>query len=224
MVKAKLDCRIDCNYSFNLYPIIHMKPLKYIVTALLLIIGNHSFSQTKKCSNYTLSLDLNSTDTVRIRVNTPYRSVMPVASSSVWATKQISVVKKSSTVNSNKPGTYQECFVAQDGDGLSVECCRTVIVYDASIGAGIGSINYSNDMVVTPNPVKDGKFEVIINNSMFNGLATFKLIDVSGKDVFYITREMAGSCEFTLPAIIPGVYYMKVIHEGNVAVTKMVFL
>lgn len=176
----------------------------------------------KKCTNQTLSILLNSLDTVKIDVNSVYVPVQPTVSSSVWTTDKISITKVGN-VNSRVPGIYSECFSATDQDGLKVECCRTIVVQDKSgSGASVNSFNPSK-VHIFPNPVTGNHLTLIGNTIIKGGFSEIKLCNLTGQIILSETIQISETFEFDLPTetcLKPGLYVLSLIQNGVLVQAK----
>lgn len=96
-------------------------------------------------------INLNTPDEVCVKYQTPYNSVQPTVTDNFYSSGQISLVKKSSDVNTNVIGTYTEVFEAVDGSGNITTKTRIVHVkYDCNT-VGIQQQKL-NTVSIYPNP------------------------------------------------------------------------
>ncbi|MBI1306421.1 MAG: T9SS type A sorting domain-containing protein [Bacteroidetes bacterium] len=175
------------------------------------------------CSNGSLRIELNTPDTVVHTIRTAYNSVMPEAFSGKWNKAGISLVLTSSNVNPNVPGTYKECYTATDGDGLSVSCCRTVIVKEEQ-SSSVSEIN-NNAVSVFPNPVDDGKFTVRFTESFASNHVTIRLTDVTGRIVYETNASSTEDLVVDVSALnlSKGIYALQIQSSDRTAVKSLVF-
>jgi hypothetical protein len=175
--------------------------MKTLFSLLIMLAFAFNALAQKKCTNQTLSILLNSLDTVKIDVNSVYVTVQPTVSSTVWTTDKISITKVGN-VNSRVPGIYSECFSATDQDGLKVECCRTIVVQDKSgSGASVSSVNPSK-IQIFPNPVTGKHFTLLGNTILKGGLTEISICNISGQIILNETIIMSETFEFDFPSEI----------------------
>lgn len=143
--------------------------------------GNYS-NQNGYTINYLVNdyiaptIQLNTTDTVYIKVNTPYTSVTPSISDNYWPSNGISILK-SGTVNSNQIGVYKEVFTATDNSGNKSSKTRTVIVGD------YGATQFANrisTLRIFPNPANN-YFDIELKNNT-EKTANIKVLNLQGKE------------------------------------------
>jgi hypothetical protein len=172
--------------------------MKTLFSAILLLVFAISANAQKKCTNETLSITMNTSDTVHINVRSVYVATEPIVSSTVWGDDRIALTKKG-TVNSNKPGTYTECYTAIDNDGLKVECCRIVVVKDqGGSGATVNSLN-QKDLRIFPNPLTGNNFTLIGNTLLKGGNSEIKILTLTGEMVLSESITISDNLEFELP-------------------------
>jgi len=204
-----------------------MKPL---LTICLLLVCLNVFSQTvnpeKSCTNGSLTLSLNTTDTVRIKVTKPYQPVQPTATSTVFSTNQISVTK-TSDVDSYVPGIYKDCYTATDASGLTVTCCRIVIVERSSPTTNKINSAISPEIIIYPNPIKEGEFTILTNGLMASGASEVELIDIQGGTVFSTTYSISSNGILTISLenkpLDKGIYTLT-IKQDTSFVNKLIVL
>lgn len=197
--------------------------MKKLITLSAFLFPFLVFAQTKTCTNGTLSIDLLTPASVDHKVNTAYTPTMPVASSTVYSSNFISLVKKSSDVDPNFTGIYTECYEATDKDGLKVECCRNVVVKNTMSGSVANVQTFQ--ILVFPNPAIDKQFTVKLFNSVSAGNIELTLCDLTGREVLNISQPFQS--QITISAsdyfINSGLYTLSV-KQGGTKVNTLIAL
>jgi hypothetical protein len=196
--------------------------MKKLITLAVFLFPFLGFTQNKTCTNYTLSIDLNTQDKVYHKVNTPYNSTAPSAASTIHPSNQISLVKKSSDVNPYVPGIYTECFEAIDKDGLKVECCRTVIV-ENNMTSAVSDIQ-PFEISVFPNPAVNEQITIQLGNPISSENIELTLCDMLGRQVFHLSQPFQNNISLSTEGyqLHSGVYTLTV-KQGNVSSNTIIF-
>jgi len=199
--------------------------MKTLFSAILLLVFAISANAQKKCTNETLSITMNTSDTVFVNLSSVYVATEPIVSSTVWG-DNIPLTKKG-TVNSNKPGTYTECYTAVDNDGLKVECCRIVVVQNqGGSGATVNSLN-QKDIRIFPNPLTGNNFTLIGNTLLKGGQSEIKILTLTGEMVLSESITISDNLKFELPTqtrLKSGCYILSVKQNEVFVQTKIMVL
>lgn len=199
--------------------------MKKLITLSAFLFPFLVFAQNKTCTNGTLSIDLRTPASVDHKVNTAYAPVMPVASSTVYSSNFISLVKTSSDVDPNFTGIYTECFEATDKDGLKVECCRNVIVKKDMPGSGSVANVQPFQILIFPNPAIDKQFTVQLSNSVSSDNIELTLCDMLGRQVLNISQPFQSEITVsTVDYFLNSGLYTLTIKQGNTTVNKVIAL
>jgi len=190
----------------------------YLLGALLLTISAsaQNTSLNSPCENGSLSIDLNTTDTVRHKTATAYMPIKPSVKSTQFSSNQISVTH-TSTVNPYKPGVYKDCYTATDQDGLVVVCCRIVIVGDAPLSTSDHALK-TPEFKLYPNPMTGSSIRLSLGRGFNSEPIHCQLTTLQGQTIFERIRQVDTGGEFTIDFgkinLESGVYLITIEQNG----------
>lgn len=128
-----------------------------------------------------------------------------------------------SNVDQNYPGLYQVVYVARDGSGnLSDETTRLVVIAETAL-TGIEGADLANSMNVYPNP-NNGQFTLEVN-AVLGANTEVKVVNAVGTVIQTIDASELianGKVSVDMNTVTPGVYFIQIIDNGQVATKKVV--
>lgn len=124
-------------------------------------------------------------------------------------------VTTSGTVDINTPGQYILTYISKDALNNTSSVMRTVNVSNTSCSLGVAE-NTIDSFVIYPNPVKEGKINVITTS---NSIKNITIFDLSGKKVFSL---QTADKELNISRIQKGIYLIKVEQDGKISAQKLI--
>lgn len=169
--------------------------------------GNKSYDTAIYMVDDTIPpvIHLNTPDHVCVVYRTAYTSVQPTVTDNYYNSNQVSLILKSTDVNTNVIGIYTEVFEAVDGSGNVSTKIRFVHVQEVCNNVSVSSVSV-NKVQIYPNP-SSGKLNVAgLENLTFS----VSLLDMNGKVVLN-----AANSNCIDVSMLPGGLYMVLIETDS---------
>jgi hypothetical protein len=124
-------------------------------------------------------------------------------------------VVTSGIVDVNTSGQYVITYTAKDALNNESSVSRTVNVLTTACTLGLNT-NTIEGFVIYPNPIKNGKVNVITAS---NAVKKIKIFDIAGKNVFSINTV---NKEFTVSNVPNGIYIIQIEQDGKMSSQKLI--
>lgn len=163
-------------------------------------------------------INLNTPDTICVKWRTPYNSVTPSVTDNYYGPGQVSLVKKSSDIDPNVIGIYQEVYEAVDGSGNTTTKTRFVVVKEnCPNSVGLRDI-LSTDLSIYPQPVS-GILNIKID--AYGILANLSVYTPEGK-LMYKVDALSNMSSINVSQWPSGIYFLHLNAGESISLRKIV--
>ena len=149
------------------------------------------------------SIDLNTPDQICTELGKPYNRVQATASDNFYTNNNLSLVLKSSDVNTNVIGFYTDEYEATDASGNKT---RKIRIVQVKVGCNTSNVNYASlplNVSIYPNPSNTC---LNINSNYILNDAVISIIDINGR----VINEIPFSATTDVSIIPNGIYCLKI--------------
>jgi hypothetical protein len=163
-------------------------------------------------------IDLNTTDTICVKLGTVYLAVQPTVSDNVSSENMISLRLVSTNVNVMIPGLYKQVYEAVDAAGNKITKTRYIIVDENCPSATNINENLIQSVSIYPNPANTS-FQVYIPD--LNETAQLSIYAMDGKLI--VLHDLSNSFnQINIENLNEGIYWIHITQNNSSFSQKLI--